>query len=91
MDGLTGTGASLPPIRLIGAFKTVSTKRINEMRGTPGAPLWQRNYYEHVIRNDDELDYLRQYIIDNPANWAEDRENPDNVGAVREPPLPDWP
>jgi REP element-mobilizing transposase RayT len=77
--------------RLVGAFKTVSTKRINGIRGTPRLPVWQRNYYEHVIRNDDELDHLRQYIIDNPANWAEDRENPDNVGAVREPPLRDWP
>jgi len=76
--------------RLVGAFKTVSTKRINTIRHTPGALVWQRNYYEHVIRSDDELNHVRQYIVHNPANWLEDRENPDNVGAVREPPLPDW-
>jgi REP element-mobilizing transposase RayT len=62
--------------RLVGAFKTVSTKRINEMRGTPGLPVWQRNYYEHVIRNEDELDHIRRYIMDNPARWAQDPENP---------------
>jgi len=39
---------------LIGAFKTVSTKRINEIHNTPGEKLWQRNYYEHIIRGEDE-------------------------------------
>ena len=46
------------------------------MLGTPGAPVWQRNYYERVIRNDLELRYLRQYILDNPAKWAADKNNP---------------
>ena len=39
--------------------------------------LWQRNYYEHIIRNEDELNHFRQYIADNPANWQIDNENPD--------------
>jgi len=60
--------------RLIGAFKTVSTKRINEMRGTPGVTLWQRNYYEHIIRNEHELGRIRTYIAANPARWQEDEE-----------------
>jgi REP element-mobilizing transposase RayT len=38
--------------------------------------LWQRNYYEHIIRNDASLTRIRQYIADNPARWAEDPENP---------------
>jgi len=62
--------------RLIGAFKTVSTKRINEMHNTPGAKLWQRNYYEHIIRSDDEMNRIRRYISHNPAKWEFDRENP---------------
>ena len=62
--------------RLIGAFKTVSTKRINEIRKTPGAKLWQRNYYEHIIRNDDDLNRIRHYIADNPLRWDQDPENP---------------
>ena len=62
--------------RIVGAFKTVSTKRINIIQKTPGSALWQRNYYEHIIRSEDELNHFRQYINDNPANWQTDRENP---------------
>jgi REP element-mobilizing transposase RayT len=40
--------------------------------------LWQRNYYEHVIRNEDELNRIREYVIENPANWDQDEENPAN-------------
>jgi REP element-mobilizing transposase RayT len=62
--------------RLIGAFKTVSTKQVNEIHNTPGAKLWQRNYYEHIIRNENELNRIRAYIAQNPAKWEFDRENP---------------
>ena len=57
---------------VIGAFKSRTTKEINQMMNTPGRKLWQRSYFDHVIRN--EADYLRiwQYIDDNPAHWAED-------------------
>jgi len=72
------TAKRKPLGRLVAAFKTVSTKRINEMRGTPGLPVWQRNYYEHVVRSEDELNRVRQYILDNPTRWEEDRENPAN-------------
>ncbi len=56
--------------------------------------LWQRNYWEHIIRNENELDRIRKYIMDNPAKWETDRNYPidsvraDNVRAVREPPQP---
>ncbi len=62
--------------RLIGAFKTVTSKRVNLARNTLGQPVWQRNYYEHVVRNDESLTRIRQYILDNPARWPFDRENP---------------
>jgi len=62
--------------RLIGAFKTVSTKQINEFRHTPGQTFWQRNYYEHIIRNETDLNQTRQYIVNNPLQWALDPENP---------------
>ena len=61
--------------RLIGAFKTVSTKRINEYRGTPGVVVWQRNYYEHIIRDERSLNRIREYIAANPLRWHLDREN----------------
>jgi REP element-mobilizing transposase RayT len=82
-DGDGGRGGSRtaptkrkPLGRLIGAFKTVSTKRINQVRDTPGARFWQRNYYEKIIRNERQLHALRRYIMDNPRQWALDSENP---------------
>ena len=62
---------------VVGTYKSVTTRRINRLRKTPGMPVWQRNYYERVIRNEREWNAIRQYIRDNPAHWAEDRENPD--------------
>ncbi len=66
--------------QLIGAFKTVSTKKINEMRGTPGSAFWQRNYYEHIIRNQQDLNRIRAYIRNNPLRWWLDREDPEAAG-----------
>ncbi|HHT9139412.1 MAG TPA: transposase, partial [Candidatus Tripitaka californicus] len=65
--------------RLIGAFKTVSTKRFNEIRNASRIPIWQRNYYEHIIRNEDKLNRIREYIINNPLQWQFDRENPRHI------------
>ncbi len=64
---------------VVRSFKSVTTKRINAIRGTPGAPVWQRNYYEHIVRNEADLQRIRQYIRDNPLMWAEDPDNPKNV------------
>ena len=63
--------------RLIGAFKTTSTKQIIFIRKTAGIPFWQRNFYEHVIRDDDSLNRIREYKVTNPSRWHTDRENPD--------------
>ena len=64
---------------IVRSFKSASARRINEVRGTTSAPVWQRNYYERVIRNEAELDYARQYILDNPRKWSDDPNNPTNV------------
>ena len=61
---------------IIGQFKSAAARRINALRGTPGASVWQRNYYEHIIRNEDALNRIRQYIADNPRRWELDPENP---------------
>ena len=71
---------------IVGSFKSATTKRVNELRGTPAAPVWQRNYHEHVIRNDRDLDRIRQYITENPVRWADDEFNP-AVGAQHAAPL----
>ena len=61
---------------VVRSFKSAVTKRINDGRGTPGAAVWQRNYYDHIIRSEESLNRIRQYILDNPARWSFDRENP---------------
>lgn len=66
---------------VIGAYKSLTTvaygRGVNTLRWTPfQGRLWQRNYYEHIVRDDGSLSRIRQYIRDNPAHWAFDRENP---------------
>ena len=63
---------------IIRGFKAFASRRINEVRDTTGVRLWQRNYYERVIRNESELNAVRQYIRHNPSRWAEDANNPAN-------------
>ena len=53
-------------------YKSAVTKQINELCQMPGATAWQRNYYEHIIRNDDDLTRIREYIVNNPVKWEED-------------------
>lgn len=74
-NGCVGAGskpARTPVTEAIRQFKTFSARKINQMRGTPGKPVWQRGFYDHIIRS--EPDYLRvwSYIDTNPAKWAED-------------------
>jgi putative transposase len=61
---------------IVRAFKTFSARQINAIHGTPGTSVWQRNYYEHIIRDDASLNRIRQYIMENPPRWSEDPENP---------------
>jgi REP element-mobilizing transposase RayT len=63
-------------------FKSSVTKRINEVRTTPGSPVWQRNYYEHVIRKEIDLEEIREYIENNRAKWLEDENHPANINRV---------
>lgn len=57
---------------IIRGLKSSVTKIINQIRNTHGVPVWQRNYYEHIIRNEKELDKIREYIANNPLNWETD-------------------
>ena len=61
---------------VVRAFKTFSARRVNEWRGSPGVAVWQRNFYEHVVRGDNELNRIREYIMNNPVQWELDLENP---------------
>jgi len=61
--------------KIIGKFKMLSAKEINILANNSGNPLWQRNYYDHIIRNEIELNKIREYILENPKNWERDRNN----------------
>lgn len=72
-----GTHKGVPLPTVIQWFKTMTTNEyINGVKYLDWPSferrLWQRNYYEHIIRNDDDLNATRQYILNNPINWAKD-------------------
>ena len=61
------------------ALKSISGVGANRALGRSNRPFWQRNYREHVIREEEELHAIRQYIRANPGNWPDDPENPSNM------------
>ena len=61
---------------IVRALKSFSSRRINQALNSPGIPAWQRNYYEHTVRNNGELHAIRQYIQKNPLKWELDQDNP---------------
>ncbi len=65
---------------IVRAFKAAVARHINDIRNSPGAPIWQRNYYEHVIRNERALTAIRQYILNNPLQWHTGRYYPHRSG-----------
>jgi REP element-mobilizing transposase RayT len=67
---------------IVRTYKAASTRMIRH-RANPDF-AWQRNYYEHIIRNEESINRIRQYILDNPSCWAIDRENPDALNPEAE-------
>jgi REP element-mobilizing transposase RayT len=65
--------------KIVGRFKMNSAKRINILLAASGSHVWQRNYYEHVLRDDKDLNNIRNYIAGNPVRWALDAEHPDTL------------
>ena len=94
VDGRRGTACRAPTTEQFGkpvansfptiirSFKSATTKRINEIHSNPGVPLWQRNYYERIIRDEDELTQIREYIAGNHFKWGEDEENPNKISPI---------
>jgi putative transposase len=62
-----------PLPEIVRQLKTFSARRVNQLRKTPGRHVWQRNYYEHVIRNELVYYKITEYILNNPSSWSEDR------------------
>ena len=61
--------------RVLRAFKSLSAAAVNRALNRTGS-VWQRNYYDHIIRSSRDLEEIRMYIAQNPAQWQNDRENP---------------
>ena len=74
---------SIPTI--VRAYKSAVTYAVNGAQNMRGAVLWQKNYYEHVIRNDRELNNIGWYILNNPLSWQLDRDNPQNIRKLSPP------
>lgn len=78
------SGLELPkPLLLseiVRGFKTFSARGINMSMANADAPVWQRNYWEHVIRNQEAFNRIHEYIVANPRRWHLDRENPERIG-----------
>ncbi|WP_017296214.1 transposase [Geminocystis herdmanii] len=79
-------GANLAPLRrkprslssLVGGFKSAVTKRIKQICNETTVCVWQKNYYESIIRSEEHLNNVRKYIINNPQKWDDDPENNKN-------------
>jgi REP element-mobilizing transposase RayT len=90
-DDIPSVGVGSEPVptkrhslsEIIRGFKTFSARRINEIRATPGTPVWQRGFFEHIIRNEKSLTHIREYITSNPQRWMLDKEIPDHQGDDR--------
>ena len=70
-QGIAGSLAAL-----VGAYKSAVARRSNKARGTPAHEVWQRGYFERVVRDERELNRIREYILANPVRWPFDPENP---------------
>lgn len=64
---------------IIGNYKSQVTRRVNDLRGISGETIWQRGYWDRIVRNEEELLRIRKYIIDNPIRWEQDRDNLDSM------------
>ncbi len=74
--GQFGNPASDSLSSIVGSFKASVTRQVNLLRARSGETIWQRGFYEHVVRKEESLVKIREYIINNPFNWATDPENP---------------
>ena len=65
---------------VVGAFKSLTTKRVNTCLNTPGRRLWQPRFHEHIVRGEKDYEMIWQYIENNPVKWNEDAYFPPQEG-----------
>jgi putative transposase len=79
--------------KIVRAFKSLSAIEINRWSGSTGQLVWQRNYFEHVVRRGEDLDAIRRYICGNPERWEFDQNNPNAIQSTAPSlinAIPDW-
>lgn len=64
---------------IVGIYKSLVARQINALRGTKGSNVWQRGYWDRIVRDEAELNRIRKYIDDNPRRWNEKRDNLDTI------------
>lgn len=64
---------------IVRGFKTFTARKINDYQKTQGKPFWQPRFYDHIIRTENELNRIREYIQNNPGQWDQDRNNVENI------------
>lgn len=64
---------------IVRGFKTFTARKINDFQNTRGQPFWQSRFYDHIIRSENDLFRIREYIANNPEKWNSDRNNPENL------------
>ncbi len=64
---------------IIRGFKTFTARKINDLQNTQGKPFWQSRFYDHIVRDENDLIRIREYIVHNPIKWDADRNNPENL------------
>ncbi len=89
-EGEASLAPTVKPVSLgqiVGAFKSLSTIEVNRRLNRTGAALWQRGFYEHIVRGEGELQKVQRYIWENPQRWGFDPENPSAIVRDAEFPL----
>ena len=72
-----GAASGAPTLgAVVRGFKSISAISVNRFLSRQGIPLWQRNYYEHIICNEEDLINIRRYVMENPSKWDLDENHP---------------
>jgi putative transposase len=76
VEGLAQQDVKRQPLgTIVGTFKSVVSREINTLRGARGAQVWQERFYDHIVRDEADLERIRYYIEMNPANWGQGKDD----------------
>ena len=77
---IEGAASSAPTLgQIMRAFKSISAIQINKILARKGQPVWQRSYFDRIVRRGKDLENIRRYVAENPQRWGRDEENPERT------------